>query len=128
MLALLATAPAVAAADVNVGAELLRVILSLLGIIALILAAGWLSRRVQGRGAAGGRRIHCVETFAVGSRDRLLLIQADGQRLLIGVGPGGMHTLHVYDGGDPLPAAAAAAPTPAMPVFADLLARLRRAS
>jgi flagellar protein FliO/FliZ len=128
MLAMIAAAPSIAAADVNVGAELLRVILSLLGIIVLILVAGWFSRRVQGRGAPGGRRIRCVETFAVGSRDRLLLIQADGQRLLIGVGQGGMHTLHVYEGGEPLPAEAAAAPTPVMPAFSDLLARLRRAS
>ncbi|MFA6230078.1 MAG: flagellar biosynthetic protein FliO [Rhodanobacter sp.] len=126
MLALIAAAPAIAGPDVNVGAELLRVILSLLGIIVLILVAGWFSRRVQGRGAPGGRRIRCVETFAVGSRDRLLLIQADGQRLLIGVGQGGMHTLHVYEGGEPVPAEAASAATPALPVFAELLSRLRR--
>ncbi len=128
MLALIAAAPAIAAPDVNVGAELLRVILSLLGIIVLILIAGWFSRRVQGRGAPGGRRIRCVETFAIGSRDRLLLIHADGQRLLIGVGQGGMRTLHVYEGGDLVPAEAVAVAAPAVPVFADLLARLRRAS
>ena len=128
MLALIAAAPAIAAPDVNVGAELLRVILSLLGIIVLILVAGWFSRRVQGRGAPGSRRIRCVETFAVGSRDRLLLIHADGQRLLIGVGQGGMRTLHVYDGAEPLPAEVTAPALPVVPGFAELLSRLRRAS
>jgi len=128
MLALIAAAPTLAAPDLNVGAELLRVILSLVGIIVLILLAGWLSRRVRGRGAPGGRRIHCVESFAVGTRDRLLLIQADGQRLLIGVGQGGMHTLHVYEGGDSAPTEAAVAAKPVVPGFAELLARLRRTS
>ncbi|MFC5524808.1 FliO/MopB family protein [Rhodanobacter ginsengisoli] len=125
MLALIAAAPSIAAPDINVGGELLRVILSLVGIIVLILAAGWLSRRLRVSSGAGGRRIRCVETFAVGTRDRLLLINADGQRLLIGVGQGGMRTLHVYDGSEP---AALEAMSPASPVpgFAELLARWRR--
>jgi flagellar protein FliO/FliZ len=125
MLALIAAAPGIAASDINVGGELLRVILSLVGIIVLIFAAGWLSRRLRASSGAGGRRIRCVETFAVGTRDRLLLVNADGQRLLIGVGQGGMRTLHVYEGGEP---AVLEARPPASPVagFADLLARLRR--
>jgi flagellar protein FliO/FliZ len=36
-----------------------------------------------------------VESFAVGTRDRLLLLEADGKRLLVGMGPGGMRTLLV---------------------------------
>jgi flagellar protein FliO/FliZ len=125
MLALIASAPAIAAPDINVGGELLRVILSLVGIIVLILIAGKLSRRMRSRGGAGGRSISCVETFAVGTRDRLLLIDANGQRLLIGVGQGGMHTLHVY-GASPEIAAAVGQPTAPVPAFAELLARWRR--
>ncbi|HWU76138.1 MAG TPA: flagellar biosynthetic protein FliO [Rhodanobacter sp.] len=111
--------------DVNVGGELLRVILSLVGIIVLILIAGKLSRRMQSRGGAGGRSIRCVETFAVGTRDRLLLIDANGQRLLIGIGQGGMHTLHVY-GASPEVAAEIGQPAMPVPAFAELLARWRR--
>lgn len=124
MLALIAVAPAMAAPDINVGGELLRVILSLLGIIVLIVVAGWLTRRLRASSGAGGRRIRCVETFAVGTRDRLLLVDADGQRLLIGVGQDGMRTLHVYEGGE---SAAVEAMPPASPVpgFAELLARWR---
>ncbi len=121
-LALLLAAPPVAATDLNVGGELARVILSLLGIIALILAAGWLSRRLQHRPGACGRRIRCIETFSAGARDRLLLLDADGKRLLVGIGPGGMHTLHVYDGVVSAPAEAAPPAAP-LPGFAELLAR-----
>lgn len=131
MLALLApaaqaaAAAAAAAPEINVGAELLRVVLSLAGIIALIFAAGWLSRRLAGRTAPGGRRIRCVETLAVGARDRVLLLEANGKRLLVGVGQGGLRTLHVFDGevatnDEPAPPAAPA------PGFAELLARWKR--
>ena len=121
---MLAAAPA-AVPEFNAVGELVRVVLSLLGIIGLILAAGWLTRRMQRRHGVAGRRIRCVETFAVGARERLLLLDADGKRLLIGMGPGGMRTLHVYDGAAPADAAPASAIEPAKPAFAELLARWR---
>ncbi len=121
---ILAAAPA-ATTEFNAAGELVRVIFSLVGVIAIILVAGWLTRRIQRRRpAGGGRRIHCVESFAVGTRDRLLLLDADGKRMLIGIGATGMRTLHVYDGtvpDDDRPQV----PGPAKPVFADMLARLR---
>ena len=43
--------------DINVAGELLRVLLSLAGIVVLIFAAGWIGRRQQGRPFAGGRRL-----------------------------------------------------------------------
>jgi flagellar protein FliO/FliZ len=115
-------APAATMPAIDAGGELLRVVLSLAGVIVLIFAAGWMSRRLQGRGASGGRRIRCVETFTVGARERLLLLDADGKRLLVGVGQGGMRTLHVYDGAAPLPAENLPPAAP-IPGFADLLAR-----
>lgn len=111
----------------NAAGELLRVVLSLAGIVALIFAAGWFSRRLQrARGGVRGRRIRCVESFALGTRERIVLLEADGQRLLIGTGPGGMRTLHVYAAdaaSASLPSVAEAAP--ASPAFGELLARWR---
>ena len=125
---MLAAAPAVTP-EFNAAGELARVVLSLLGIIGLILAAGWLTRRMQRRHGVAGRRIRCVESFAVGARDRLLLLDADGQRLLIGMGPGGMRTLHVYDG---VPVESVTQdiqpPGPPLPAFGELLARWKRGS
>lgn len=126
MLALIAAAPAIAAPDINVGGELLRVILSLVGIIVLILVAGWLSRRLRMHGTQGGRRIRCVETYAVGARDRLLLLEVDGQRLLVGAGQGGMRALHVYDAGAAPSTETVREVAAPMPKFAELLARWRR--
>ncbi|BDU22837.1 flagellar biosynthetic protein FliO [Dyella sp. GSA-30] len=122
-IALAAAAPIAAASDVNVGAELLRVVLSLCAIIAVILVAGWFTRRMQGRTQPGGRRIRCLEVFSVGARDRLMLIEADGKRLLVGTGQGGMRTLHVYEG-EVAPATLPAAPQ--VPNFGELLNRWKR--
>lgn len=122
---MLAAAPA-ATPEFNAAGELVRVVLSLVGIIGLILAAGWLTRRMQRRHGVAGRRIRCLETFAVGTRDRLLLLEADGKRLLIGMGPGGMRTLHVYDGTPVEPVEQPA--TAPVPAFGDLLARWKRGS
>jgi flagellar protein FliO/FliZ len=119
---MLAAAPA-ATPEFNATGELLRVIASLAAIIGMILVAGWLTRRMQRRPGGGGRRIRCVESFSVGTRDRLLLLEADGKRLLVGMGPGGMRTLHVDDGAAPESAEQPQAGNPARPVFAEMLAR-----
>jgi flagellar protein FliO/FliZ len=124
---MLAVAPA-AVPEFNAAGELVRVVLSLLGIIGLILAAGWLTRRMQRRHGVAGRRIRCVETFAVGARERLLLLDADGKRLLIGMGPGGMRTLHVYDGAPAEPVAIEQSSAPPLPAFGELLARWKRSA
>ena len=115
--------PVAAAPEINVGGELVRVVLSLAAIIALIFVAGWFSRRLQARTTPGGRRLRCVETMAVGARDRLMLVDADGKRLLIGMGQGGMRTLHVYEG-EVTPIAVQ--PVPLAPNFGELLNRWKR--
>ena len=128
--ALQTTAPAAAAAaaEFDAAGELVRVVLSLIGIVVLIFAAGWISRRLQRRSGGGGRRIRCVESFAVGTRDRLMLIDADGKRMLIGTGTGGMRTLHVYDGAAPSAPLATESERAPLPAFGDLLARWKRTS
>ncbi|MBB6186242.1 flagellar biosynthetic protein FliO [Rhodanobacter sp. MP7CTX1] len=108
--------------DINVAGELLRVLLSLAGIVLLIFAAGWLGRRLQGRQFVGGRRLRCLETLPVGSRERVLLLEVEGQRVLVGVGAGGVRTLHVYECVEPVAAVEAAPP----PSFSELLGRWRR--
>ncbi|GGA27503.1 flagellar biosynthetic protein FliO [Dyella nitratireducens] len=122
---LLARAPVASVPDINVTGELIRVMLSLGAIVALIFAAGWLTRRLQSRQIGGGRRLRCIETMPISTRERVMLIEADGKRLLVGVGAGGIRTLHVYEGTAPMEAAPAPAP---LPPFAELLGRLGRKS
>ena len=109
---------------IDITGELLRVLLSLAAIVAMIFGAGWLSRRTQLRRIGGTRRLRCVESLSLGTRERVLLLEADGKRLLVGVGHGGMRVLHVYEGMVPVEPAAE---TP-VPGFAELLVRLGRKS
>lgn len=90
----LATPLVHAAPDLSTGAELFRLVLSLAAVVGLIFAAGWASRRLQGgRHARGARRMRCLEVLPLGPRERVLLLEVDGQRLVVGVGAGGLRTL-----------------------------------
>lgn len=121
--ALMAAPAAVPAVDS--GAELFRVLVSLLGVVALIFFVGWLSRRAQARVRPGGRKIRVVESMPVGIKEKIMLLEVGGTQLLVGASPtGGLRTLHVLDTpvkDDP------AAPAPAtIGGFRDVLSQWRR--
>jgi flagellar protein FliO/FliZ len=96
-----ASSPALAAttqsapADLDVGG-MLRVCASLGVVIALILGAGWLLRRLQG-GVVRGGHLRAIESVAVGMKERVVLVQAGDKQLLVGVAPGNVRTLHVFE-------------------------------
>lgn len=85
----LAAAPTATTALQTVGGLLL--------VIAAIFALAWLLRRVQALrpATAGLLRVH--GGLQVGARERVLLVQAGETHLLIGVAPGRVQTLHVFD-------------------------------
>jgi flagellar protein FliO/FliZ len=124
-LALIA-APAFAAsapAEVDAGG-LLRVCLSLGVVIALILGAGWILRRLQGGGVRTGGNLRCLESIAIGMKERVVLVQAGGKQLLLGVAPGNVRTLHVFD--EPIAVTTPNAPSPAA-AFKTVLSQWRGA-
>jgi flagellar protein FliO/FliZ len=86
---------------------------------------GWLTRRLQSRQLIGGRRLRCIESMPISARERVLLIEADGKRLLVGVGAGGVRALHVYEGSAPI--VETQSPVAITP-FAELLGRMGRKS
>ena len=64
---------------------LLQSIGSLLLVLAILLAMVFAARWFMQRRPQGGRRLRFVEAMALGSRDKLLLIEVDGKSLLLGV-------------------------------------------
>jgi flagellar protein FliO/FliZ len=115
-----------AAPAVDSGAELLRVLVSLMGVVALIFLVGWLSRRAQAHVRPGGRRIRVVESMPVGIKEKVMLLEVGGTQLLVGASPtGGLRTLHVLPApvqDDP----AAPAPAPSPRGFRDVLSQWKR--
>jgi flagellar protein FliO/FliZ len=95
-----ALAPGLCAAGSSapVGAgQALQVILGLFLVLGMILAAAWAARRLQAIRPQGSGHIRIIEGMAVGTRDKLLLIEVDGQRVLLGMSPGRIATLHSFE-------------------------------
>lgn len=100
-LLLVDAAVAAPATPVPGGVELLSFAGSLLVVVASILAFGWLYGRLRpGMGQDPGR-IRIVATRPLGPKERLVVVDLDGEQLLVGVSPGHMQTLHKLE--RPLP-------------------------
>jgi flagellar protein FliO/FliZ len=98
--ATLSASPALAAASGSV--DYSRVMASLLFVVLLIFAARWLLRGRLGALRTGGRELLAVRAqLALGTRERIVLVQVGGEQLLLGVAPGSVRTLHVL--AQPLP-------------------------
>lgn len=98
--------------------------LSLIVVLGLIFALAWLLKRVQGVRLGGPANLRIHAGLQVGPKEKVLMIEAGGQHLLIGVSAGGVNTLHVF--AEPpiaaVPEAGADAP-PIATAFRDVLKR-----
>lgn len=98
-----------AAAEQRVGKEvsvsplaagtLLETVAGLLLILALIVALGWLVRRYGKLPSAGKGIVTVVGGVSLGPRERAVVLQVGEVRLLVGVAPGRVQTLHVLGAG-----------------------------
>ncbi len=84
-------------ADNNVTSQLLQTTLGLLAVLAVIIAIGWMVKRFGNlRGGVQGQ-MKIVGGLSLGTRERVVLLQVGDQRLVLGVAPGQIRTLHVLD-------------------------------
>jgi flagellar protein FliO/FliZ len=89
--------------------------LSLLAIVALILAIGWVLKRLRLAGPRGRGDLSVLDELALGPRERILLIRVGDAQVLIGIGAGTVVGL------TPLAANISLQGSPPVPVFADRL-------
>ncbi len=88
--------------------ELGQVTGSLLLVLLLIGALAWGAQRLRLAKGSTGRHLRVVDALSLGTRERLLLVEVDGERLLLGVAGGQLRCLHVLS-------------APAHPEFASAL-------
>lgn len=69
----------------------------LLVVIGVILALAWLVRRFTNIGPYGSGTMRLLSALPVGNRERIVLVQVGEKQLLLGVAPGNVNTLHVFD-------------------------------
>ncbi|MHC6226628.1 flagellar biosynthetic protein FliO [Pseudomonas sp. X10] len=104
----------------SLGGQLAQLVFGLLLVIGLIFLLAWLLRRVQGVSPRGGQVIEILGSRAIGSRDRLLLVQVGKEQILLGHTPGSIQALHVLAEPVEVPAGA----RQATPEFAQRLMEL----
>ena len=99
---------------------LAQLTLSLIAIVALILAISWVLKRLKLAGPRGRGDIAVLDQLALGPRDRIMLLRVGDAQVLVGVGAGGVVGL------TPLAAPLATPPAakPSTPAFAERLREL----
>ncbi|NDY97147.1 flagellar biosynthetic protein FliO [Wenzhouxiangella limi] len=81
--------------------SLTRVTVGMLAVVVLIFGLAWAVRRfsfLKGFQGDGNNPIRNLAQLSVGPKERVVLIEVEGKRLLIGVAPGRITRLDVPDG------------------------------
>lgn len=73
-----------------------QVLGALLLIVGVIVVFAWLARRMMSMPQRGTGPLRVITGLPLGTRERVILLEACGQRLLVGVTPGRIETLHVF--------------------------------
>lgn len=119
--------PIVIGAHAPQGPGLGGAFLALVLVLGLIVGLGWLLKRLPGGGFRQADGLRIVASIPLGAKERVAVVQVGGEQLLLGIGAGGVRTLHVLP--QPLPETPPAQmPTlKSLPDFKHLLAqRLRK--
>lgn len=92
-----ASPAAINATPIGGGRHLVSVTLALFGIIALIVAISWFVKRFGQGGFTQNQHIKIISAMPLGTRERILLVDAGGQQLLLGITATTINTLHVFN-------------------------------
>jgi flagellar protein FliO/FliZ len=76
---------------------LLSLGLGLLAVVAVIYGCAWIIRRMNGMTGMNNNAIKVMSVMAIGTRERIALIEVGGQQILLGITPSAIRTLHVFD-------------------------------
>ncbi len=106
--------------------SLFGAVLALLLVLGLIVGLAWLLKRMPGSGFRPAEGLKVVASLNVGAKERVVVVDVNGEQLLLGVSAGGVRTLHKLP--EPLqPAAPTQLPNlKKLPDFAQLLSQKLR--
>lgn len=80
-----------------VSANPLVVLLGLLFVVGLIFLLAWLLRRLGAVPMQGGQQLKVVAALSVGTREKVVVVDVAGKQVMLGVAPGRVSTLHVFE-------------------------------
>jgi flagellar protein FliO/FliZ len=100
--------------------SLMQLTLSLIAIVALIVAIGWVLKRFKLAAPRSSGDSAVLDELSVGPRERIVLVRIGDAQVLVGVGAGGIVAL------TPLAAPIAVQPAAPLPAFAERLRELMK--
>jgi flagellar protein FliO/FliZ len=92
---------ALAAAGAPGAAQLAKLVVGLVVVIAAVLVLSRVLARMGGMRSQASSQFRVVTALAVGQKERVVLVQAGERQILLGVTPTQVNALHVLD--EPLP-------------------------
>jgi flagellar protein FliO/FliZ len=112
--------------------SVLPALLAFVAVAALIPVALWVLKRLQGGTKGGARPVTLVGGLTLGPRERVVVVEADGRRWLLGVTGQSISMLAELDRAAPAQEGSDASPPGQVPAgfppnpFAQILDRLKR--
>ena len=106
----------------DIGSNLLQLVFGFMLILALLFATLWLLKKISVPRGGPGNLVRVVSAAPVGPRERVVLVDVGGKRLVLGVAPGHVALLDTQTP----PITASTAPEDgavAMPAFAQWLSK-----
>ncbi len=74
----------------------IQVVLALGIVTASIFALAWVAKRLGNTHLLHNQKMKLVSSMALGTREKMVLVEVDGQKLLLGVTPSSIASLHVF--------------------------------
>jgi flagellar protein FliO/FliZ len=78
------------------GSSFLQILMSLLLVIGTIFLVGWAVRRIKTMPKGRRGLVRVVDEVGLGAKERAVVIEVEGVRLVVGVGDGRVTLLHRY--------------------------------
>jgi len=115
----------VAPQAIGVGSSFLQIFGSLLFVIVTIVVVGWVASKLRSLPRRSSAVFRVIDEVALGNKERVVLLEVDGARLVIGVGEGRVALLHRSERSvdHPLPNDVASPSAAPPPRFLDLLSK-----
>ncbi|MFW7342485.1 flagellar biosynthetic protein FliO [Pollutimonas sp. H1-120] len=105
-------------------AAVLRLVISLVFIVALILACAWMTRRAGWLRGMGSQQLKVLSTQSLGARAYITMVEVEDARLVLGVTANQISLLHTLPPSESTGAETPVRPDP--PTFASALGKVLR--
>lgn len=78
-------------------ANILQMLIGLAFVVVLILLLGWFYRRFGAPGSNSNSDFRIISGLSLGQRERVVMLQVGSHQILVGVGPGHVEKIHVFE-------------------------------